>query len=176
MYCIRDNAESHVRTVTLTFKRSELLYDIRNYAFVEGDIMSPSEENARHQTLDIGEDGNIDRVSRVLGLAHAECVEFLYPFTKTAVEEEESRNDILDAPEEYVITLSVPDTFSKSTCDLLERYIHEYLVCRALADWLTVTKPQAAANWLAKTEDAKDEILGAKSIRMKRVRRGMSPF
>ena len=164
------------KTVTLTFIRSELLYDVQNYAYVEGDIMTPPNEHAQHQTFDVVEDGNIDRISRVLGLAYAECVELLYPFTKSAVEDVETRNDILDALTEYVITLTVPETFSKSTCDILVRYIHEYLVCRALSDWLSITKPEAAANWRVKAEEAKDEILSAKSIRIKRVRRGMSLF
>lgn len=164
------------KTVTLTFKRSELLYDVQNYAYVEGDIMTPPNEHVQHQTQDIVEDGNVDRITRVLGLAHAECVEFLYPFTKVAVDDTEVRNDILDAPQEYVISMSVPDTFSKSTCDILVKYIHEYLVCRALYDWLSITKPEAAANWQRKAEDAKDEIMSAKSLRIKKIRRGMSPF
>jgi len=164
------------KTVTLTFKRSELLYDIQNNAFVEGDIMTPANEHLQHQTQDVVEDGNVDRVSRVLCLAHAECVELLYPYTKEAVDDTETRNDIKDAPENYVITLTVPETFSKSTCNILVGYIHEYLVCRALADWLSITKPEAADQWQIKANEAKDVILSAKSIRTKRVRRGMSPF
>lgn len=176
MYCIQDNGEGHTRKVTLTFKRSELLYDIRNYAYVEGDIMMPPNEHAQHQTFDIAEDGNIDRVSRVLGLAHSECVEFLYPFTKVAVDETEERDDILDAPDEYVIEMEVPETFAKSTCNILERYIHEYLICRVLADWFSITKPEAATNWAAKAQAAQDGIMSSKNRRTKRVRRGMSPF
>ena len=176
MYCIHDNGEPHTREVTLTFKRSELLYDIRNYAYVEGDIMDTQNEHAQHQTFDVAEDGNIDRVSRVLGLAHSECVEFLYPYTKVEVDETEERDDILDAPDEYVIEMKVPETFAKSTCNILERYIHEYLICRALADWFSITKPESAANWRAKAQEAYEGIMTSKTLRTKRTRRGMSPF
>ena len=68
--------------VTLTFKRSELIYDVANYSFVEGDIMKADEEHARHQVFDIVESGNENRVTRILNLAHAECIEMLFPYTK----------------------------------------------------------------------------------------------
>lgn len=164
------------RAVTLKFLRSELLDDIRQYAFVEADIMDAQKEHAQHQTFDIAEDGNIDRVTRILSLAYSECVELLYPFSRKPVEETERRDDNLVEDQEYIITLEVPDTFSKSTCDLLEKYIHEYMICRVLSDWFSITKPEAAANWTAKMEDAKSGVLSAKSIRIKKVRRGMSIF
>lgn len=160
----------------MKFLRSELLDDIRQYAFVEADIMDAQKEHAQHQTFDIAEDGNIDRVTRILSLAYSECVELLYPFSKSAVEETEQRDDTLVEDTQYQILLAVPETFSKSTCDLLEKYIHEYMICRVLSDWFSITKPEAAANWAAKMEDAKSGLLSSKSIRMKKVRRRCSPF
>ena len=59
-----------------------------NYSFVEGDIMQAEDEHARHQVFDIGQDGNVDRVTRILNLVHSECVEMLFPYTKEAVREE----------------------------------------------------------------------------------------
>ena len=73
---------TRTKTVKMTFKREELLYDIRNNAYVEGDVMQAKTEHDRHQVQDIGEDGNIDRVTRLLDLAHAECEEALFPYTK----------------------------------------------------------------------------------------------
>lgn len=166
----------HTSTATLEFLRSELLYDISTIGFVEADIMNPQEEHAQHQTFDIAEDGNIDRVTRILSLAFSECVERLYPFTKTPVEERETRDDVLKVDVKYVMTLDLPSTFAKSTLDLLEKYIHEYLICRVLAWWFSITKPNSAANWKAKADEAMEGIVGAKSIRIKKVRRGMSIF
>ena len=61
------------KTVTLTFKRDELLYDIKNMGFVEGDTKKVESEHERHQVMDVGEDGNVDRVTRVLDLTFSEC-------------------------------------------------------------------------------------------------------
>lgn len=70
------------KVVSLEFSRKALIYDISNCAYVEGDVMPADDEHSKHQVFDIAEDGNIDRVTRILDLAHAECVEMMYPYTK----------------------------------------------------------------------------------------------
>ena len=202
MHCCRPAANAtctvaRTKTVKLTFKREELLYDIRNNAYVEGDVMQVKTEHDRHQVQDIGEDGNIDRVTRVLDLAHAECEEALFPYTKENVEQEtemddtptfvepveetpaeEFTNEIPDAKPtgDYVIRLLVPDEYSKTTVRLIVRYIHEYMVCRVLADWLSITNPPAAANWKAKQDEALEGMKEAVNFRTGRVRRTQTPF
>lgn len=233
MHCCRPAANAtctvaRTKTVKLTFKREELLYDIRNNAYVEGDVMQANTEHDRHQVQDIGEDGNIDRVTRVLDLAHAECAEALFPYTKENVEQETEMDDtptyvepvvetsteqpteegtdaaasgmVADDDEhyalsddegdeeftnetpsskptgDYVIRLLVPDEYSKTTVRLLVRYIHEYMVCRVLADWLSITNPPAAANWKAKQDDALECMKEAVNFRTGRVRRTQTPF
>lgn len=202
MHCCRPAANAtctvaRTKTVKLTFKREELLYDIRNNAYVEGDVMQAKTEHDRHQVQDIGEDGNIDRVTRLLDLAHAECEEALFPYTKENVEQEtemddtptfvepveetpaeEFTNEIPDAKPtgDYVIRLLVPDEYSKTTVRLIVRYIHEYMVCRVLADWLSITNPPAAANWKAKQDEALEGMKEAVNFRTGRVRRTQTPF
>lgn len=164
------------KTAVLSFLRTELLYDIQNCAFVEGDIMKVESEHDRHQVLDIGEDGNIDRVTRMLDLAHAECVEALYPYSKEVIDAESSADDVLAEKETYTVSLLLPDDYSKTSLDLLTKYIHEYMVCRVLADWMNITKPDAAANWQAKAEQAKGAAKSLVNYRTGRVRRTQSPF
>lgn len=223
MHCLRTCGKAQgtvvrTKTVKMTFKREELLYDIRNNAYVEGDVMQVKTEHDRHQVQDIGEDGNIDRVTRVLDLAHAECEEALFPYTKENVEQETEMDDTPtfveptadaegtvaepegetpegetsgtvddeeeftdETPEEkptgdYVIRLLVPDEYSKTTVRLIVRYIHEYMVCRVLADWLSITNPPAAANWKEKQDDALEGMKEAVNFRTGRVRRTQTPF
>ena len=202
MHCCRLAANAtctvaRTKTVKLTFKREELLYDIRNNAYVEGDVMQAKTEHDRHQVQDIGEDGNIDRVTRVLDLAHAECAEALFPYTKENVEQETEMDDtptyvepVEETPDEeftneipdakptgdYVIRLLVPDEYSKTTVRLIVRYIHEYMVCRVLADWLSITNPPATANWKEKQDEALEGMKEAVNFRTGRVRRTQTPF
>ena len=86
----------------------------------------------------------------------------LYPFTKSTPIEEEI-DDCLLAPEEYVIELHIPIDVSRTTIHLLSRLIHEYMVYRVLADWLSIMNPNAAANWAAKAELTEREITKAKT-------------
>lgn len=152
------------RTVRLRFLRSQLLYDIKNYAYVEGDVMGEENQHAQHVLVEIGEDGNVDRVSRILSVVHSAVIEMLYPYTKQEPIEEEIDN-CLHAPDEYVVELNVPSTMSRTTLHHLSKLIHEFMVYCVLADWLSITNPQAAANWSAKAEATKEEIAKAKNQR-----------
>jgi hypothetical protein len=163
----------------LKFKKSEILYDIQNMAYVEGDIMPAEGQHERHQVIDIGEDGNIDRVIRTLNVGLAECIEMLYPYSKTYIDDNQELTDDLTSPEEYGIELSLPDDCSKSTLDLLEKYVHEYLVDKILADWMSITNlrnKDSAVNWQAKLDDTKFKIQTMMNTRIKRVRRKLSPL
>lgn len=156
------SSEENKRKVCLKFLRSELLYDIKNYAYIEGDVLGEDKQHAQHVLVEIGEAGNVDRVTRILAVIHAAVIELLYPWTKTEALEEEI-DDRLFAPEEYVVELHVPEDVSRTTMHLLSRLIHEYMVYRVLADWLSIMNPQAAANWAAKAEAIASEIEEAKT-------------
>ena len=172
-----DNSRQQSKTATLTFKRTELLYDAENYSFVEGDIMKADDEHARHQVFDIAAKGNIDRVTRVLNLAHAECVEMLFPYSKEEIPEgQEAMTDVMTAPEEYHIVLNLPDGFSLTTVKLLTHLVHEYLVCRVLADWMSITNPGSQANWEEKFRELKTKIQTSLVSRTGKIRRKCKPF
>lgn len=164
------------KIVALTFARKELLYDIENYAFVEGDVMRTDNEHAKHQVFDIAQDGNIDRVNRVLDLAHAECVEMLYPYTKEPCDGEEVQDNELTVKEQYEISMLVPDDFSKSTVSLITKLLHEYMVCRVLADWMSITNPSSQSNWQSKLDSIEEQIRNHLNARCGRVRRAQTPF
>lgn len=163
----------------LAFLREELLYDIRNYAYVEGHLIIPknTEDHRPHVIQDIGEEGNVDRVTRVLDLAHARVVEMLYPFTKKEYTEYLAPlDDVFIESPEYIVAMQVPEGFSHTTLQYLERLIHEYFVAHVLWDWLMIANPEAAASWRVKLDNIESSIKSAKAIRVKKVRRGQSPF
>lgn len=175
--CNKASSSSDNRIVTLKFKRSELLYDVSNYSFVEADILPQDAEHVKHQVFDIVQDGNVDRVTRIINLAISECVEMLYPYTRQDIGgQAKELNDILIEPEEYVISLSLPSTFSMTTVDLLENLIHEFLVCRVLEDWLSITLPQSMERWSNKVLGLKDRIRTSLVSRTGKVQRKLKPW
>ncbi len=174
-YCC--GKESKHKEVVLTFKRAELIYDASNYSYVEGDIIPEGNECRRHQVFDIAQDGNVNRVTRVLNTVHAECVEMLYPYTKEEIPDgQEALDDVLKEPEAYEIRLTLPATFSLTTLRLLEQLIHEYLVCRVLADWMSITNPESEANWQRKFTTLRNKIKSSLVSRTGKVRRKLKPF
>ena len=166
---------SDKRVVRLKFLRNQLLYDIKNYAYVEADVMGEEKQHAQHVLAEIGEEGNVDRVSRILAVVHTAVIEMLFPYTKAEPIEEEIDN-CLHAPEEYVVELNVPNTMSRTTMHHLSKLIHEFMVYCVLADWLSITNPQAAANWSAKAEAIKKEIEEVKNLRRKAFTRATNPW
>lgn len=175
--CCNRNRKPWTKTVTLSFMRSELIHDIGNYAYVEGDVtVSQDNGHDRHQVFDIVQEGNVERITRVLDLTFAQVSELCYPYTKADVDEDTSATDIYDEAYAYTLDMKVPDDFSNTTVRLLKEQVHELLVTTALADWLGVTKPEAQATWLARAEKARDGIKGVLFARGGRRRRTLSPF
>ena len=164
------------KTVTLTFWRTELVYDCENYSFVEADIMKEEEQHAKHQVFDIAQDGNVDRVTRVLNLCFAHCVELCYPFSKETVVDGMATDDKLVAHEKYVLTLRVPDDFSSTTVKYLTKLIHELMVDYVMQDWMSITKPASKATWQEKIDAIEGKVSTTLKGRMGPVRRPLRPF
>lgn len=165
------------RRVTLVFDREQLLYDIKNYAYIEGHVWGEGNQDAQHTLVDIGEEGNVDRVNRILETVHSAVVEMLYPYTREEAAEDEVIRDCMETPESYLIVMRVPATMSRTTLKLLNGLIHEFMVARVIYDWLSITHPEAAGNWLDKSEAAEREINIAKNSRPGgTLRRPLQPF
>lgn len=168
MSCYVNEQEGTIEAV-LTFKRDQLLYDVKNAAYAEGHVMPPETKHSQHMVKDIGEEGNVDRVTRVFELEIARCREMLYPYTKHDVHKPVLDNKFKEL-ESYGIVMHVPLTFSQTTLVLLERLVHNYLVDKALADWMSITNPGKTETWLAKAAEAESEIRTTINSRMKRSR------
>lgn len=175
--CPCGDIRRNTKDVTFVFLRDEILYDVANSSYVEADIMQDTEEHAKHQIYDIVQEGNVDRVTRVIDTAHSECVEMLYPYTKKEIlDDGYLLDDKLQSPERYEITLHVPQKFSDTTIKLLKNLIHEYLVCRVLADWMSITKPGSESKWEKKFSTLRMKIKSCLVSRNGKVRRKLNPF
>lgn len=170
--CIKQ--EDGKRVAVLLFGHKELFYDIANMAFVEGHIMTGADDEVRHTLQDIVQEGNRDRVERILDKAHAVITENLYPYTKRPL-----LHDHLDNRQQFRpvfgIRLELPEDFSQTTLNLMSRLVHEYLVCDVVQDWLTVTNPEKAAIWIEKRDEARRMLRGCTNNRRGLNRRRIRP-
>lgn len=161
--------------VALEFNSEELLYDVKNYVYIEGCVMGEKGERGGQMVQDAAEDGNLDRIMRVMDLSVAKCREILYPYACQPMREATLSNR-QRREDRYAIELEVPADFSQSTLELLERLIHEYIVSMAVADWLSITNEVKAQVWEMKAREAEREICGNLHTRIWRTRRRVHPF
>lgn len=131
--------------------------------------MTDSPDEVRSKVQDVGDDGNVDRVTRVLDLVHADIIERLYPFTNREIDNPVI-NDRLKEKPVYGVVLNVPESFSQTTLNLLGKLIHELLVYSAVADWLSITNPTKADLWRSKAMEVKNRIDYLRTFRRKRTR------
>lgn len=167
--------ETNRTEVNFRLKRAQILYDADNNAYIEGNMMPDETGKPKAALIDITQDGNIDRVNRVMNLAVSECREMLYPYSKQEIQTEDCDNEPT-TPEEYVITAAFPEDLSQTTVELIANLLHEYVTGRVLSDWLSITKPESAAKWYSEIESIKLKLKQTMSIRRKKLRRGSSPF
>lgn len=171
--------KERTKRATLTFKRDELLYDCKNLGFVAGDVMAEERQDGKHQLQDIGEDGNVDWVTRVIGLALVYCTELLYPYSKTEIEDDNQFDDELRNIQEYHINLLLPDDFSWTTLHLLEHAIHMFVVYRVMYEWVSLVSPndtQSRAHWKQMIEEWEEDMKSKLNARMGRARKTQTPF
>lgn len=164
------------KDVTLVFYREELLYDIKNCAYIEGHVWGDENQHAQHTLIEIGEEGNVDRVNRILEDVHSSAIEMLYPYTKQEVLAGEVICNRMQTPDKYEIKMMVPVAMSSTTLHLLNKLIHEFMVARVIYDWLSITHPEASQNWYEKSEAACKEINSVKNNRGGVLRRRSYPF
>lgn len=139
--------------------------------------MGEDAQCVRHEVCDVCAEGNVDRVTRVLDAAFAECVELLYPYTEKEIEAEgTSHDDLLSAPEVYEVVLSLPEGFSVTTVELLVKLVHEYMVTRAMADWMSIVCPGREGTWEKKYMSLREKIRTSLLSRRGKVRRRLRPF
>lgn len=173
-----DNYGKGKKIVLLTFYRKDLLYDIGNLGYITSDVIRTEDEHERHQVSDITEDGNVDRVTRIMNLSYQECVDMLYAYTKADVADESTLDNQFGEPEKYEMRLYVPPDFSKGTIALLKNLIHEYIIQRIMYDWLSITHKDKndSEMWALKSEATQTKIIECMNTRGRRIRRTQTPF
>ena len=139
------------RLVAIILRRDQLLYDVGNYCHLEGDIIPEDTQHSRHMVQDVAQEGNADRVTRILDIVRDDVAERLYPFTQTRIHHPAVDDHLRERPV-YAIFLNVPESYSQTTLNLLGKLIHELMVCMAMADWMSITNPPKEETWSRKAE------------------------
>ena len=139
----------------IKISKEALLHDISNLAYVIADVHCEANPHARHQLTDICQEGNIDRVARILGLACSVVRMVLHPVLKKSCSQR-LLSDFYYRPRDYVFEID-SGKFRRHPLELAT-LIHEYLVWRVIAEWLAVTMPEVSLLWKEKAKMISEKI------------------
>ena len=141
----------------MKLKKKALLYEIANMAYLIADTGAADCHNL-HLVRDICQEGNIDRVNRILALAYSKALTVLLPILRPPHKVHDHSQEIPET-DGYPITLiplpsSAPSKSKNPIYLLIKETVHEYLVSMVLADWLEITLPEVAGVWKIKAESS----------------------
>lgn len=132
----------------MLIKKKALLYDISNIAFTIADTGNDL-DHTLHRVRDICEEGNIDRVARILGLAFTRVAVILGPLIHPV--DLDVDKDWSYIPRNYELNFKMDLSYEKLL--KIKETVHEYMVSLVLADWLSITYPQVSSLWNIRAED-----------------------
>ena len=172
--------------VMIELLKSELVYDIKNTSYTFADSISSgvSDLHSIHQIYDVGEEGNRDKLARILDSAVEDCKELLYRFTKMEMlgsgfdsnEWEECIGSPTNEEESYYLAMRMPNGFSKTSVHTMTVYIHDYIVNQCLYEWLMIVYPDGADRFWSLAEEKKQKIKDASNRSAVSARIALHPF
>lgn len=125
-------------------KEADLLYEISGMAYVVADVRVGSKsDHELHQTFDVCQTGNVDRVRHILTLAFMEVTQMAGRLLARS-----------SGPCKSGYRLCFNAQADAAKIEMVKGLVEEYMVARVLDDWLTVTLPEAAAVWADKWRQA----------------------
>ena len=164
------------RCITIKLIRSELVYNIELVAYAVGETVKSEDERESSVVIDICDDGKVDKVTMCLNKAWGELLNDMTGYTKIETDEDINTDNTFVSPEEYLVCICVPDSFSKLNVEAVKNAMHAYLVNKVLSGWFAVTKKDEVAYY---ESEALAEIAKVKrflNMRVKPIRIKMHPF
>ncbi len=172
--------------VMVEMMKNELVFDIKNTAFIYADsnVRLDTDLHSLHNVFDIAEDGNRDKLARILDSAVEDCREVLFRFTKKDIEccgfDSNEWEECIGSPtneeDAYYLCMLMPSDFSSTSIHTLAVYIHDYIVNQALYEWMMLVYPDGAENFKVLAEEKKQKIKDASNHSVGKVRIRLHPF
>lgn len=162
---------------TIVLDRDELLQDIRNSGFIQGDSLGTVRDKARLK--DIAEYNNVEEVTRYMDLAEGEADNALYPFSRVEKCGRESLVTDQYKESDYVMYLTFRKQFPENATKYVCTLVHEYIRARVMYLFTSEAFPDLTAvwkPWLDKSEDLMAKIKDAKRKAQGTMKRALYPF
>ncbi len=163
-----DNSDKETEIVRTKLSKEDILYDIANLGYIEGDVVGEDAIHVKHVIQDICQEGNVDRVERILELVWLRCLDILSPVS--APDEELDRYEVLVAVKRIVLRRHSAAVRS------IPALVRELMTATVLWEWLGISNARAAEKWGIKCEDLWDRLRSIVLRLQSPVRRPLSPW
>lgn len=131
----------------ITLSMKELLYDVRNKAYIAGQSMATGDNiEAVYNMQAVDDDGNAERIDRSISDALARLKTSFAEYI--ANEDSGEVGNVQEASEQNVsLTLLVPSNYCFAARKDAARSMHGYIVACALSEWFALTNKAEAASY-----------------------------
>ena len=147
----------------MKLKKKALLYDISNLAFIIAETYAVPQKSCPYVCItDICEEGNRDRVARMLGLAYSIVVDTLRPILDMPPLSlcHDFSKDVKDYPLKFADSPQGSSLTDAARLHIIET-VREFMVTMVMADWLSIVYPPAASIWKEKALALKNALAQA---------------
>lgn len=187
-----------MKSLSITLYLSEILYDIRNKAFLTGRSRETADNQAQISWSQLSGDepemGQIMRsVESALAVVQTKLAPYLEEITRERILREHhppcmphpeelielsAEDDVLMPSEENAITLKLlmPDNYNQAFVPALSSSIHNFIVAAVLGEWFVISHPNEAKAYLQWAEGESANIKACLEKRIKPLRRRLHPF
>ena len=135
------------KSLAITLKMSELLYEIRNKTWLTGQSRQNGQnfEEVAHMQNNEDEE-HVNQVLRSIGNAFAQLKVRLSEYIDG---NQTTANDIqISNVTDLTVSLQMPSNFNQSTADAIATAMHQYIINTAIAEWFQITNKTDSADYL----------------------------
>lgn len=187
-----------MKSLSITLYLSEILYDIRNKAFLTGRSRETADNQAQISWSQLSGDepemGQIMRsVESALAVVQTKLAPYLEEITRERILREHhppcmphpeelielpAEDDVLMRFEDNAITMKLlmPDNYNQAFVPVLSSSIHNFIVAAVLGEWFVISHPNEAKAYLQWAEGESANIKACLEKRIKPLRRRLHPF
>lgn len=146
-----------MRQTTIRLSGEELLADISGRLSLLAKAYR-TEDGDTHDTEDALDDGNREMVQNTVARLFYETANLLYPFCKSPLRSPTADGRARGA-DEYVLLLQFPYERSEGQVRELAPCVHDYIVQKCVAEWLSLTLPQSDwQTWEQRAQQTRERI------------------
>jgi len=136
------------KTITVDINITAILSEVEVKAYMIAEKMDDGE--IKTEVEDIKSEKNKPMLYRSIQRAAATFIDSVYFATRS--NSDVAKDNKLSQPTSISIVLSLPADYSQTSLNALSEYIHDYLVCMCLFDFLYIFDDKEAQKWNDKAQ------------------------